>query len=611
MRARVIATAAAGGILGHLVARYGFGLSPEMSEWPLVAVLLFGGAPLVWGLLLRVVRGEFGSDLLAGMSIVVSAILGQYLAGAIVVLMLSGGTALEQYATRRASSVLGALAKRMPSRAHRITPDGMTDIDLAGVHIGEQLAVFPHEICPVDGTVVEGQGTMDESYLTGEPFRIAKAPGSEALSGAVNGESALKIEVTRLPVDSRYAKIMRVMQEAESNRPRMRRLADRLGGWYTVLGIAMAAVGAIAGHDASRFLAVLVIATPCPLLLAIPVAIISAISLAASRGIVVKDPALLERIRSCRTFIFDKTGTLTHGRPALTEVVCAKGGSRAEALRLAASLEQYSKHPLAGSVLDAARRERVELAPASEILEAPGRGLMGRIGAMFVEITGRKAVLARGENPDLIPPAASGMECVLLADGQFMALFRFHDAPRKESRPFVLHLRPHHSVNKLILLSGDREEEVRYLAKEVGIDLALFGKSPEEKVEIVRKEAAIAPTLFIGDGINDAPAMQAATAGIAFGQNSDITAEAAGAVVLEASLSKVDELMHIGRRMRAIALQSALGGMGLSMVGMVLAAAGLLAPVAGAIAQEAIDAAAVLNALRMALPAKTIRDEGI
>jgi heavy metal translocating P-type ATPase len=607
-----IALLAMAGILAHVISRYGGHTSARQYNLPLVLTLLIGGAPLLFDLLRRLVRREFGSDLLAGFSIAASVALGEYLAGSIVVLMLSGGTALEHYATRRASSVLAALARRTPRIAHQVRDSHITDVGLGEVKIGDLLVVFPHEICPVDGAVVEGHGTMDESYLTGEPFQIAKVPGTEVLSGAVNGETALNIAVTRLPMDSRYAKIMRVMQEAEANRPRMRRIADRLGAWYTLFGLTVAVLGWILGHDPTRFLAVLVIATPCPLLLAIPVAIIGAISVAASRAIIIKDPAMLERIGTCRTVIFDKTGTLTYGKPALTEIQCAPNVDRRRVLQIAASLEQYSKHPLAGSVLDAARQEHIDLVQASQISEKPGQGLSGLLEQTMVQVTGRTAVLSRGgAAAGQLPAVAGGMECILLLNGEYAATFRFHDAPRKESRSFVRHLAPHHQVAKVMLVSGDREAEVRYLAAEVGISEVLFGKSPEEKVAIVRAEAKKGPTLFLGDGINDAPAMQAATVGVAFGQNSDITAEAADAVVLEASLGKVDELIHIGRRMRTIALQSAIGGMALSIIGMVMAAAGALPPVAGAITQEIIDIAAVLNALRVSLATKDLRDEGI
>lgn len=312
-------------IVGYLVAHYALHVPLTQARCVLIAVLVVGGAPLLIGLVRNLFAGEFGSDLLAGMSIVTSAALGQYLVGSIVVLMLSGGTALEEYATRRASSVLGALAKRMPRTAHRKRTDQLLDVNVSEIKVGEQLVVFPHEICPADGVVLEGRGSMDESYLTGEPFLIQKAPGATVLSGALNGATVLTISVSNLPSDSRYAKIMRVMQDAEANRPQMRRIADRLGAWYTLLALAMAGIGWVLGGDATRFLAVLVIATPCPLLLAIPVAIIGAISVAASRGIIIKDPSMLERIDTCGTVIFDKTGTLTYGRPALTDLICAPG----------------------------------------------------------------------------------------------------------------------------------------------------------------------------------------------------------------------------------------------------------------------------------------------
>ena len=486
------------GISVHLIVRFGFHAAARQYNLPLILVLTIGGAPLLFDLLRRIIRREFGSDLLAGLSIAASAVLGEYLAGSIVVLMLSGGTALELYATKRASAVLAALAKRMPSTAHKMIDLRIVDISLDEIRIADKLVVFPHEICPVDGAVVEGRGTMDESYLTGEPFLIAKVPGAEVLSGAVNGETALTVSATKLPIDSRYSKIMRVMQEAEANRPRMRRIADRLGAWYTAVGVTVAALGWMIGNDPTRFLAVLVIATPCPLLLAIPVAIIGAISVAASRGIIIKDPSMLERISSCRTVIFDKTGTLTYGRPSLTDILCVPNADRKNVLQMAASLEQYSKHPLAGSVLEAARRDNVDLIPVSQISEKPGQGLGGSIGTKFVQITGRKAVLAHGgAAASQVPTAAAGMECILLVDGEYAATFRFHDAPRKESGAFIGHLAPHHQVQKVMLLSGDREAEVRYLASAVGITEVLFGKSPEEKVEIVRQEAKKAPTLFL------------------------------------------------------------------------------------------------------------------
>jgi P-type E1-E2 ATPase len=277
---------------------------------------------------------------------------------------------------------------------------------------------------------------------------------------------------------------------------------------------------------------------------------------------------------------------------------------------MAAGLEQYSKHPLALTISRAAQQERISPAAVSEISEKPGEGLKGIIAGRQVFITGRKKALALGDViASQLPAQTAGMECILLVDGRYAATLQFRDTPRQESRSFITHLGPRHHVNRVLLLSGDRESEVRYLAGEVGISEVLAGQSPEEKVAVVTAEAKLAKTMFVGDGINDAPAMQAATVGVAFGQNSDITAEAADAVVLETSLGKVDELIHIGRRMRRIALQSAVGGMAASMFGMLFAAAGYLPPVAGAIMQEVIDVAAVLNALRVVFPAPELSDD--
>jgi heavy metal translocating P-type ATPase len=609
----IIAGASLLAIAAHLAWRWS---APPLSpgtvrpvDIPLLATLIGGGGWLVLGLIARLVRGEFGSDLLAGISIVTSAILGEYLAGSLVVLMLSGGEALEAYAIRRASAALDALARRMPSVAHRNRDGSLEDVPLDAVAVGDLVVVFPHETCPVDGVVTDGHGTMDESYLTGEPYRLAKAPGSAVLSGAVNGDAALTVRAERLAVDSRYAKIMRVMRESEQRRPRLRRLGDRLGALYTPAAVALALAAWAASGDPVRFLAVLVVATPCPLLIAIPVAIIGAVSLAARRGVVVRDPAILETLDSCRVAIFDKTGTLTYGRPALVELVVADGFARDEVLRLTASLERYSRHPLAGAVLDAAESARLPLLEVSEVAEHPGKGLVGVVSGRSVRVTGRpKLIAARPELADRLPPVAGGLECVVLIDDRMAGTARFRDRPREDGRRFIDHLGSKHGFRRVLLVSGDRENEVRYLADAVGISEVFAGQTPEQKVAIARRETAGANTLFVGDGINDAPALTACTVGVAFGRNSDVAAEAAGAVVLDADLERVDELLHISRRLRSVALQSAVGGMALSLGGMLLAAAGLLPPIAGAVAQEAIDVAAVLNALRMSFRPGALTD---
>jgi P-type E1-E2 ATPase len=395
------------------------------------------------------------------------------------------------------------------------------------------------------------------------------------------------------------------MQETQAGRPKLRRLGDMLGAWYTPLAVSIALLAWYASDEPQRFLAVLVIATPCPLLLAIPVAIIGSVSLSARRSIIIKNQAVLEQVGKCTTLIFDKTGTLTYGRPALTEILCADGVGEPDVLQAAASLERYSKHPLARAILDAASRAKLALEPVQKLSESPGEGLVGIVGARKVWITGRKKI---GGNRAALPKISAGLECVVFLNDEYAATFRFRDVPRANGRSFVEHLRPRHRVNRVLLVSGDRDSEVRYLAELMDIHEIHSAQSPEEKVAVVRRETAMAKTLFVGDGINDAPAMQAATVGVAFGMSSDITAEAADAVVLDASLEKVDELLHIGRRMRSIAMLSAVGGMCLSVIGMVAAAFGRLPPIHGAIAQEIIDLAAVLNALRAALPFHQMTD---
>ena len=581
--------------------------NPHATGAVLLISVAIASLPLGIELIREVIKGNFSVDVLAALSIASAIAFKEYWVAAIVILMLSGGKSLEEYATRRASSVLGALAKRMPQTAHRIErDDSVADVATESISVGDKLSVYPHELCPVDGVVIGGNGTMDESYLTGEPFLIAKAPGAMVLSGSINGDAVLNIQATRLATDSRYAKIVAVLHDSEKNRPRIRRLGERLGAWYTPLAIAIAALSWALSGDPDRFLAVLVIATPCPLLLAIPVAIIGAISLGARRGIIIKDPSILEKLDSCTTLIVDKTGTLTYGEPTLTDVICTGRWSRRLVLQLAASLERYSKHPLAPAVLDTAKAEGIELALAQDVFELPGRGLTAHVDGHIVTITGRSklpAHLVKG-----LSDLKSGLECVMIVDGELAGMMCFHDEPRVETKPFLSHVESRHGIRNIVLLSGDRPAEVARFSESVGITRMHSGKSPEAKVAIVREITTKERTLYLGDGINDAPAMLNATVGIALGVNSDITSEAAGAVILNSSLQSVDELIHIGARMRKIALTSAVGGMGLSAIGMVASALGYLAPIEGAILQEVIDLLAILNSLRMILPVASVGD---
>ncbi len=569
--------------------------------FPLYLIILIGGVPLISQIFFKLIKGNIGADLLAALAIITATILHEYMAASLIIFMLSSGQVLENYAMRRASSVLLLLAERMPSIVHRKNKvtHSIEDISLEAINIDDMVLVYPHDVCPVDGVVVEGHGSMDESYLTGEPYQVSKVLGSSVLSGAINGESLLLIQAQAKPEDSRYANIMKVMAESEQQRPKMRRLADQLGGVFAPLVLIFALLVWYYTGESLRFLAVLVIATPCPLLIAIPITVISAISLAAKRGIIIKDPMVLERLPLCRTAIFDKTGTLTYGQAELVEIITAAGFQADPVLQQTASLECFSRHPLSQAILQAAQRANLPLFPVEEISEIPGQGLTGHVQNQVIQVTSRKKWMMKA--PDkihLLPPTKPGLECLVLVDDQLAAVFVFRDTLRSEGGAFIRHLSPVHHFNKIMITSGDRSSEVDYLAKELGISLAYSNQSPEDKVKLVRQEAERAPTLFMGDGINDAPALTAATVGIAFGQGS-ITAEAGGAVILESSLVKVDELFHISGLMRKIALQSALGGMALSLIGMGFAAAGMITPVAGAILQEGIDVLAILNALRL------------
>jgi len=589
----------------HLALR--FSPAPHwLIELPLILALVAGGIPLLFRLVKKILHLQFGSDLLAGISIVTAVALQQYLAGTLIVLMLGGGEWLESYAQRTASGALRALARRMPTIAHRWENETLADVDVTSLLPGNLILIMPHEVSPADGVVVEGRGSMDESFLTGEPYGIAKAVGSEVLSGALNGAAALTVRVERTPADSRYARITKVMREAEQRKIRLQRIGDTLGAWFTPLAVVIAIAAWLLSGDPMRFLAVLVVATPCPLILAIPVAIIGTISLCARRGIIIRDAAILEHLETCRTVIFDKTGTLTVGRPVLTEVLPAGGTNPSRALQLAASLEQYSRHPLAPAVLDAAKNAHLTLLAVEDVHEPPGFGLRARIAGHMVTLTGRKHLA-----PDqlaALPPQAGGLECIVVIDGAIAATLRFRDEPRADVRKFIDHLAPHHQMRKMILLTGDREPEARRIAQLAGIPTVLAEKSPEEKLAIVRQETALAPTLFVGDGVNDAPALLAATVGVALGAGTDVAAAASGAVILEPTLRKLDELAHIARRARIILLQSAVGGMALSLIAIGFAAAGHLSPVAGAVLQEAIDLAAILNAMRAAFVPKTLSD---
>jgi len=469
------------------------------------------------------------------------------------------------------------------------------DIPLQDIQINDIIIVYPFETCPVDGVVKEGHTTMDESYLTGEPYKISKAPGSTVFSGAINGENLIHIKASQLAKDSRYESIVKVIQDAQQKKPKIKRIADKLGALFTPVVLIFASTCYFLTHDALRVLSILVTATPCPLLIAIPITIISAISLAAKNSIIIKNPCVLEELPNCKTAIFDKTGTLTMGKPELSDIHALNHFQPTEILQYTASLERYSKHPLAQAVLDAAQQQNLILFDAQEISEKPGQGLQGRINDLLIQITHRHQI----KDTSLLPPLESGLECIILINDKLAARMVFHDEIRKESKAFISHLQPRHYFNKIMIVSGDRQSEVEYLAKFLNIKNIFCQQTPEQKLEIVQHEKQKNHVVFMGDGINDAPALEAADVGIAFGTTSEISAQSADAVIMESHLGKVDELIHLSQNTKKIALQSGLMGIGFSFLAMILASLKLINPVEGAIIQELIDVFAILNALRL------------
>jgi heavy metal translocating P-type ATPase len=479
--------------------------NPIWAEKILIGLCILGSIPCLIQIIHQLYQKNFGADVLAAMALLSSLGLHQYLTAILIIFMLATGQTLERYAKNKASSVLLSLAQRMPKVAHRQSNQRTEDIPLDQVQLNDVIILYPHETCPVDGIVLEGHGSMDESYLTGEPYQISKTPGSLVLSGAMNGESRLIIQTSQITAQSRYYSIIKVLEEAEQKRTRIRRLSDQLGMIFTPIALITASMAAFISHDPIRFLAVLVIATPCPLIIAIPMTIMSAISKAASQSMIIKDPSVLEQLPLCQTAIFDKTGTLTYGKPELTDIQTCSNFNETQLLQYAASLEQYSKHPLASAILQAAQVQSISLQEVDQLTERPGEGLQGIVDQHLILVTGRKNLLKQYPTwVKDIPQEQAGLECVMVVDGQCAGTLHFHDAIRAETKPLIAHLKPFHALKKIMLVSGDREREVKHFAQEFPFTEVYASQTPEQKLSIVQKEVALAPTVFIGDGINDA-----------------------------------------------------------------------------------------------------------
>ncbi|MFI5261304.1 MAG: heavy metal translocating P-type ATPase [Candidatus Limnocylindrales bacterium] len=551
-------------------------------------------------------RGKTGVDVVAFLAMAGSVALGQLLAGAVIAVMYATGGALERYAQGRAERELSALLARSPGVAHRREADGLADRPVEAVRQGDLLLVKPGDVVPVDGVIVGQPATLDESALTGESRVVVRDQDEPVSSGVVNAGGGFDMRATATAEASTYAGIIRLVREAQASKSPFVRLTDRYALWFVVGSLGMAGLAWLVSGDAVRGLAVLVVATPCPLLLAVPIAIVAGISRAARRGIIVKGGGALEALADARVLLMDKTGTMTTGRASLARVDAAPGGDGDLVLALAASLDQVSPHVLAGAIVHAAHQRGLLLTDPERVIEAQGAGIRGRVGAHEVVLGSRDWVLPGGGLPEWAVAAQErvagegGMTVHVGIDGSLAGILALEDPIRGEA-PRALRLARRAGIRRIVMVTGDQPAIAEIVGAALGVDAVLAERTPGEKVEAVAAERINAPggTVMIGDGINDAPALAAADVGVAMGaRGATASSEAADVVITVDRLDRLAEAILIGRRARRIATQSVVVGMALSGVAMVAAAFGLLPPVQGALLQEGIDVLVILNALR-------------
>lgn len=613
-----------------------------IANWTLLAVTLLGGIPLLWETVQQFLHKEFGVDAIAILAIAGSILLGQYLAGALIVLMLSGGEALEAYALRRARSSLSMLAERAPRTAHIWRGDELVSIPAEQVDVGMEIVAKPGELIPVDGVVTSGSSSLSEADLTGEPVPVRKAPGMLVLSGSVNLDGVLGIRASKRSAESKYAQIVRLVEEAQTHKAPIHRLADRYSVWFTIAAVSLAGLAWAISGDSVYALAVLVCASPCPLILATPIAIMSGIDLAARNGIIIKSGGAIEQLGEVNVAVFDKTGTLTLGMPKVTTIVLVEqdeqGGGAMGAddhavrrspsdydedalLRFAASVEQLSTHILARAAVEAAQEHSLSLSSADEFEEIFGKGVHGRVplnpedrqgtwpsanGSVEVAVGNRTFMhhLGIAIPADLLAEREQrvdlGQICSFIAVERLVeGLLVLEDVPRADLSRLSSDLRAA-GIKETILLTGDSETVARQIGAIAQVDRVIARCLPEDKVRTVRElEQQGHRVLMVGDGINDAPALAAATVGMALGtQGLTAAASAADTVLLSTDILRVARAARLGRRVMHVARQGIWVGMGLSAIAMLFAAFGFITPAAGALLQEAFDVIVILNALR-------------
>lgn len=590
----VVATLAA--LLGTLLMlAAGMG---EPARWIASIFALLVATQLGWGMVKDILKGHWGIDILAFTAILATVFVGEWIAALIICLMVSGGEALEDYAQQRATRSLSELMNRVPTRAQIIDASGsIREVELAEVVEGDTVMVKPAEILPVDGVLLDAEAEFDESSLTGESLPVHKLTGEALMSGAVNGNTAIRMRATASAENSQYARIVELVKEASESRAPVVRLADRYAVPFTLLAYLIAGCAWWFSGDPVRFAEVLVVATPCPLLIAAPVAFMGGMSRAAKSGVIVKDGGTLERLAAVKSAAFDKTGTLTRGTPILRAIHVEIGFAKDELLALAAAAEQYSTHVLAASIVAQARARGLHIAAVSEASEAAANGVSALVEGRRV-LVGKPAWVDSKVQGLVRHVPEPGESCVYVGiDGVFAGVMVLADELRPDALATLEQLRVL-GVQEMVMLTGDQQATADHIAKELGLDIVHAECLPADKVTKVG-ELKHRPVLMVGDGINDAPVLAAAEVGIAMGaRGSTAASQSADVVIMTEHISQVANAVRIGRDTVRIALQSIWLGIIFSLVLMLIAATGALPAVFGALSQEVVDLVAILSALR-------------
>ncbi len=556
--------------------------------------------PLVWSVARSLLRGDVGVDGIALVAIAGALALGEYLVAAVIAVMLAGGNALEASADRRARRELTALVARMPKFARRRDGATVTEVPVEAIEVGDLVVIGSGEIVPVDGEITTAGALIDESTLTGEPLPVTHRRGDPVRSGVANAGAAFEVRTTRPAAASAYAALVRLVEAAGQQRAPFVRVADRYAAYFLPFALTVAGIAWAVSGDPIRALAVLVVATPCPLILAAPIALVAGVSRAASMGVVIKGAGVIERLGEARSVLLDKTGTVTVGAPTVGRIDAEGPVAADEMLRLAASLDQVSAHTVARALVHEAQNRELTLHAPEAAVERPGAGIEGLVDGRRVEVGNASWLRDRGYDGDAI--AAADPDGVAVAvDGVFAGVIGIGDPLRPDAAGLVPALR-RAGIRHVALATGDHGARADQVGAALGVDRTYADQSPEDKLDLVQKlraNADLSPVIMVGDGVNDAPALAMADVGIALaGAGATISSETADAVIVGDRIGRVADAVAIGRRSLAIAKQSVIIGIGLSIVAMGAAALGFLPPVAGAVLQEGIDVAVILNALR-------------